>query len=453
MRKISRTSGLARNAGAYASLTTGVFVSWIAFLAGVGTSAAAAAGSPSQQVVSVRAQVSVTAVAGESWLSHLHRTLGETSMGKTDRLGPAALAPGEDGTASQIKQSSFDPSSTVVLHGSDLYRMNCQGCHRESGLGAPPEIGSVIDPVRATAAAAVMERMRKVGMSVSRAEAAGLAKESQAALLQRLHKGGQEMPAFSHLRDAEVRSLIAYLRQLAGLPDAEKQQIAVRESPVRVGELIVKSTCHTCHSAVGPNPTAEQLLDGAIPPLSTLPVRTSQTQLVRKVTRGAPILMGAPALLCRGRMPVFYYLNNSEAADVYQYLTLYPPNETQTDATAVAMLGDPPANEPKGGEPKLIASAVANDEASSGQRADMEIASLAYAAGFFVIVLLTGGIVVTAHEFKRLPAESARRRVARHKSVRVLQMPTIVLRADLLNSCPDELCAQSEDYHEAGSGL
>src|SRR6202051_4777666 len=40
--------------------------------------------------------VQVTGVAGESWLTHLHRTFGETSMGKTGRLGPRTSKGGEE---------------------------------------------------------------------------------------------------------------------------------------------------------------------------------------------------------------------------------------------------------------------------------------------------------------------------------------------------------------------
>ena len=45
--------------------------------------------------------------------------------------------------------------------------------------------------------------------------------------------------------------------------------------------------------------------------------------------------MGAPAMLCRGRMPVFFYLTDEEAADVYLYLTLYPPTEQSPDSRLV----------------------------------------------------------------------------------------------------------------------
>jgi hypothetical protein len=35
-------------------------------------------------------------------------------------------------------------------------------------------------------------------------------------------------------------------------------------------------------------------------------------------------------------MPVFYYLSEEEAADVYLYLTLYPPSEQATSAPLMA---------------------------------------------------------------------------------------------------------------------
>jgi mono/diheme cytochrome c family protein len=171
-------------------------------------------------------------------------------------------------------------------------------------------------------------------MDISQADVVKLAHVS---LLQRLHDGGQSMPAFPHLTEAEIRSLVAYLKQLAGVPGAASEQIAVQESPVRIGEHIVKSTCHTCHSATGADPEPHQIWDGAIPPLSALPTRKSQPEFIRKVTYGAPILMGTPPMLYRGRIPVFYYLSEQEAADVYLYLTTYPPSEPEGKSTSIAL--------------------------------------------------------------------------------------------------------------------
>jgi len=362
--------------------------------------------------------VPVTVVQGESWLDHLHRTFNDTSMGKTGRLGPVAPIEAEEAPRWQLGLSVNFAARTVTLHGSDLYRLNCRGCHGESGLGAPPEINSVINPVRATSVALIMERMKNVGMDITRADAVKLAQQSKTALLQRLHNGGQDMPPFPHLNEAEIVSLVAYLKQLADVPHAEWEQVAVRESPVRVGEHIVKSTCHTCHSAAGPDPTPQQLLNGAIPPLSTLTTRTSQIEFIRKVTNGAPIIMGAPPLLYRGRMPVFYYLSEEEAADVYLYLTIYPPSRSANLDTTITLSQQGSVG---GGGTPLPQNVLGTSLAPDNEPAkaphpdkDSDVETVAWLSGmaFFVILLLAGGLGFTVHEFRRLSAESEGRNLA-----------------------------------------
>ncbi len=268
----------------------------------------------------------VTPVEGESLLGQLNRPFNETSMGKTWELGPPPPVPGEEAPRWRLELSPSFGAQFVTLRGADLYRLNCRGCHGESGLGAPPEINSVIGPVQATSVEFTLARMKKAGREMSRADVVATAKESRVLLLERLHNGGESMPPPS-LSEAEIRSLLAYLEQLSGVPGAEKNQIAVKESSHRVGERIVKSTCHVCHSATGPNPSPQQILDGTIPPLGTLTTRVSMPDFVRKVTIGAPILMGTPPMLYRGRMPVFSYLSADEAADAYMYLTFYPPQK------------------------------------------------------------------------------------------------------------------------------
>jgi mono/diheme cytochrome c family protein len=170
--------------------------------------------------------------------------------------------------------------------------------------------------------------MKAVGMDVSKASAALLASQAEKLLLDRLRKGGTDMPSPNpDLTEAEVRSLYAYLRQLAGVPGAEKQQVTVAEPPMRVGEHIVKSTCHICHGSTGNNPNAKELLQGQIPPLSSFTSRLSLNEFVIKVTAGAPMLEGSPPVPVRGHMPVFNYLTPDEVADVYLYLTLHPPQK------------------------------------------------------------------------------------------------------------------------------
>lgn len=256
-----------------------------------------------------------TPTSGPSWLEHLHRNMSNTSMGRSSWQ----LGPGPGGSASPIQVGPFP--AVVTLSGADLYRLKCQGCHGTSGEGAPPEINSIINPVRATSAAVIMERMKKSGAPISHKDASTLAKQSETALLERMHKGGTEMP-HPALRETEIRVLLPYLQQLAGVPS---KQLSLQESTMQVGEHVVKSTCHICHSAAGPNPSPAEIASGVIPPLSTLTARTSLEQFVRKVTRGAPVTLGDLSIPARGRMPVFSYLKESEASAAYIYLLAFPP--------------------------------------------------------------------------------------------------------------------------------
>jgi mono/diheme cytochrome c family protein len=382
-----------------------------------GRNARAASQSMAPQASAVRTNVKnsvVTPVEGESWLSHLHRSFGDTSMGKTWHLGPASSAPEEELRRGPPELLVGCTTQTTTLRGADLYRLNCWGCHGETGLGAPPEINSIIDPVRATSVRLVEERMKKVGNDVSPAQATQLAQQAQAALVQRLHSGGKSMPPFPQLNEAEIRSILAYLRQLASFPGAENEQIAVSESPVRVGELIVKSTCHICHNATGPDPSTEQLLNGAIPPLQTLTTRKNQSGLVEKVTQGAPILMGKPPTLFRGRMPVFYYLTPNEAAEVYLYLTVYPPSEfafVEPVATTSQPSRAPTGIDRPGPVPGTRAGL--NSSWSEVRRLDSraETQSLALFLGMALLTaaLAAGGLGFTLWEFKRLSSNSERR--------------------------------------------
>lgn len=347
-------------------------------------------------------QPSVTPVTGDSWINHLHRPLDQTSMGKTGLLGPPSPLRVSDELAERNFQDlGVDATKRETLHGADLFRLNCQGCHGESGLGVPPEINSVIEPTRATSAAYIMDRMRKRGMDTNRAQATEMANQAKGAILQRLHVGGVDMPPFPHLSDAEVRSIFAYLRQLAEVPGAESQQVSVDEPSVRVGEHVVKSTCHICHTAVGVNPSSDELMQGAIPPLSSLTARVNLHQFERKVRHGAPIMMGTPQLPYRGRMPVFEYLTESEVADAYMYLKLFPPSawtDTNDKSTHVQLASQVERIAP-GEEPP---SALPHSAATAPRRAAAQKWSfLPLIAGIFVGLLIVGGAAFTIYDVKR----------------------------------------------------
>jgi mono/diheme cytochrome c family protein len=403
----------------------------------------------------VRRDAAVTAVTGESWLHHLHRSFDETSMGRTWHLGPPGST--TDHATSRLRlfapsASAATGSTTETLHGSDLYRMNCQGCHGESGLGAPPEIGSLIDPVRATSSTLVELRMSKVGMVMSRRQTAEMVNQSRLALLKRLHEGGLDMPSFHHLSAGEIRSLVVYLQQLAGVPGAEEAQVAIQESHARVGELIVKSTCHICHSATGVNPAPAELSEGAIPPLSALPKRVNEQQLVRKVTRGAPVIMSTTSSVFRGRMPVFSYLSENEAADVYEYLIAYPPTELAGSDRAVqaALLG--PANPPADYRGTRATVAQPAFSQASVPREPYESVVLPIvlpiSVGLFAVVLILLGCWITWREFRRLLVES-QARIARRP--RLEPAPWVALRPPVeLFIGSSRLRTDRETSHKAG---
>ncbi len=321
-------------------------------------------------------------------------------MGRSSwRLGPR---PGtaDSGSASPAITVDAPGNHLSSLSGSDLYRLNCQGCHGADGRGAPPEINSVINPVRATSAALVLERMKSAGMDMSAADARNMAREANAALLQRLHSGGQNMPAFGYLTDAEIHSLIGYLKELADMPGAAKQEIAVRETSVRTGELIVKSTCHICHDATGLNPGSEDLLQGAIPPLSTFTTRTTEAGLIRKVTHGAPIAMGPLGTISGGRMPVFHYLTEDEAANVYFYLTQYPPEDSATPP------GSPIVQRAQASGSAAIGDTQPPQATPPTNHIGTTIAIVFSLSTAFAFGLITTGFVFTFREFARLTKKS-----------------------------------------------
>ena len=345
-----------------------------------------------------------TPVAGESWLNHLHRSFGDTSMGKTGRLGPPpGNAPAQAGRW-QLGLLTSSAQSTP-LRGQDLYRLNCQACHGEAGQGAPAEIRSVIDPVRATSAALLMDRMKKRGMEISSASAAEMAKEARDALWKRLHEGGQDMPPFTQLSDNERRALLEYLKELAGVPGA--RQVSVNEPPARIGEMIVKSTCHICHDATGADPTPGQMELGAIPPLESLTTRTDELEFIRKVTSGAPVMMGTPSALHRGRMPVFYYLTREEAADAYIYLGSYPPSQFIAATPIVAAVqqdsGSATSTPTKPDRPVPSATrATLRKMLPSEGMPDGTITLALLALTAFVMAVVTAGVCFGAYELHRL---------------------------------------------------
>jgi mono/diheme cytochrome c family protein len=262
---------------------------------------------------------SVTPVVGPSWLTHLRMTLADTNLGK----GAGRYGPGAD-QGRQDHRESIALRRTVQITGADLYRFNCQACHRAEGTGAPPEIHSLLAPVQGSSLALVRKQLRgRLGSSnerMARAEA----NRARAAVLARMHQGGRRMPPRDYLQDQDMRALFGYLMQLAGAPDGAGH--SPREITwARLGELVVKGTCHICHDAVGPPPGGPALLAGSIPSFESVLRTRGIAEFVHKARNGEVVSLDDPVLRHRGRMPVFYYLRDEEAAAAYVYLATYPP--------------------------------------------------------------------------------------------------------------------------------
>jgi mono/diheme cytochrome c family protein len=267
----------------------------------------------------------VTPVAGPSWLNRLGLRYGETSLGRSAATyGPPTGQRAEGATATPLAVGR-----SVVLSGADFFRLSCQSCHRAEGTGSPPEIKSVLGAVQGSSLELVRQQLRQQGkadVGTARAQSA----RARTDLHNRIQRGGQRMPALAHLQEGDFVALYAYLTQLAGTPDAPPQSRRT-VSWSRLGELVIKGTCHICHDAVGPRPTGQALLQGTIPPFTTLLEDKPVLDFVTKVRSGATVMAGDPAFHYRGRMPVFSYLQDVEVAAAYMFLVDYPP---QADGSA-----------------------------------------------------------------------------------------------------------------------
>lgn len=168
----------------------------------------------------------------------------------------------------------------------------------------------------------IQRRMKARGTEISDEMAREMSVEAEKSLRDRLQNGGKAMPPFSHLRGDEVDVLLAYLDQLAGVPAGSHAARQVTESAARVGEHVVKGTCHICHDATGPGGGHMAMMRGITPSLASLTDEHSLSSLTYQVRHGSSgmmMRMGGP------QMPSFPYCTEEEIAAAYFYLEGYPP--------------------------------------------------------------------------------------------------------------------------------
>jgi mono/diheme cytochrome c family protein len=270
----------------------------------------------------------IPANQGQSWLKHLGLTVSQSRMGQ---VGGTVSAPA-NATLNSILQrflttfrTSPEQASSILnekftASGADLYRWNCQSCHGADGQGAAPEINSVIGPVQGTSVALTKKRMEARGLDVDDDMAQQVSDLADGSLRDRLQHGGKNMPSFEYMRPDEVEALYGYLEKLSSVPPTKRDGLVVSESASRVGEHIVRGTCHICHDATGPGSGHAALKQGTIPSLASIPRDHSLSGVVHQVHDGSCGMMKATG---EDVMPAYPYFTEDEIAAVY--LLTYSP--------------------------------------------------------------------------------------------------------------------------------
>ena len=274
---------------------------------------------------------------GPSWLKHLGLAVSQTRIGQ---MGGTGTPPANSHVNPQ--PPSGDPSGTANLNstiqrflstfrsnpeksgailneefpasGADLYRWNCQACHGPDGQGAAPEINSVLGPVQGTSPVMTRKRMEARGLDVDDDMIQQVTELAEASLRDRFQHGGKNMPSFEYLRADEVEALFGYLEKLASVPPTKRDGLLVPESAARVGEHIVRGTCHVCHDATGPGSGHTAMTQGTIPSLASIPRDHSLSGVVHQVQYGSCSTM---KMTGGNVMPAYPYFTEEEIAALY----------------------------------------------------------------------------------------------------------------------------------------
>lgn len=271
----------------------------------------------------VQSTTPITPVEGPSTLHRLGLSIEQSSMGWA---GQWSAVPPTPHRAEDDRSRSEPAGGPFVLTGADLFRISCRACHKADGTGGPPEINSLVGPVRAASFAWTTADMKARGRNLGAAFIRQLTTANEADLRTRLRQGGHSMPAFGQISDQEYLILRPYLDELAAVPTAKAAgRRTISEPADRVGELVVKGTCHICHDATQTNQQPTTVLSGVIPSLASMPGQKPFVDFVHKAREGAQTPLSAAGVMSRGRMPVFDYLTEPEVASAYSFLTRYPP--------------------------------------------------------------------------------------------------------------------------------
>jgi mono/diheme cytochrome c family protein len=245
-----------------------------------------------------------TPATGPSWLDKLGRNFDKSSLGRVGALGPREQDPE---LAAPAPAGGSWLRNGFEVRGADLFRYTCRSCHGAGGRGMAPEILPLVNLVSATSA----EWQKQHGEG-----AAGRAKLAEKLLEHQITSGGRSMPGFDFLAGEESEILIGYLERLATVPDPKHVDHTLQIPVDRVGEVIVKGTCQTCHEASAP--AFRRSGSTPIPPLSGMTTSHSAKNFVHGSRH-----RGEAGL--KGKGPELTYFRDQELEAAYFYLAAYPP--------------------------------------------------------------------------------------------------------------------------------
>ncbi len=245
-----------------------------------------------------------TSATGPSWLDKLGRNFDKSALGRVGALGPNEQDP--ELAAPAARDGSWLRHG-LEARGADLFRFTCRSCHGAAGRGMPPEILPLVPLVQATSA----DWQKQQGEG-----GADRAKLAEKLLQHQITSGGRSMPGFDFLAADESEALLAYLEHFAGVADPKHADRTLHLPVDRIGEVIVKGTCQTCHAAA--ESSGKRLSGSQIPPLAGM----TATYPVGQFVAGARH-RGQHGL--NGKGPELTYLRDQELKAAYFYLTAYPP--------------------------------------------------------------------------------------------------------------------------------
>jgi len=183
-----------------------------------------------------------------------------------------------------------DDGITEIINGSsdinasELYRLNCAGCHGVERQGNPPTFPSLVNIN---------------------------AKKSKAEIVTQIKNGKGVMPPMTHLTDAEINAIVSFLYNEE--PEISESLIVEEMSAAQKGEMLFKSNCTSCHRTITTDPkpqNANTKVCGMMEPatLSGVPNWYNKDEFAKVLNKGP----------CY--MPSFSFMIQSDKDAVYDYL-------------------------------------------------------------------------------------------------------------------------------------